>query len=99
MTRQYLVGELSQILGDLEGAAAGKAALREIACLRREAETTPPAELAPVVERAMALGDRVCWETLERGDAAAFLREAAICVELRAFGVSARLMTDDENPP
>jgi hypothetical protein len=96
MTQQYLVGELSQILGELQAVATNEAAVRDIARLRQEAETTPPAALAPVVERAVELTNRVCWDTLERGDAATFVREVAICVELREFGVCAGLLEEDQ---
>lgn len=96
MTQQYLVGELSQILGELQAVATTKAAVFEIARLRQEAETTPPAALAPVVERAVELTNRVCWDTLEWGDARSFVREVAICVELRELGVCAGLLEEDQ---
>jgi len=96
MTRQYLLGELSLILGDLQAVATNKASVRAAACLRREAETTPPAALAPVVVRAVELTDRVCWDALTRGETAAFLREAAICAELWEFAVCAGLLEEDQ---
>lgn len=96
MTQQYLVGELSQILGALQAITTNEAAVRDIARLRQEAETTPPAELAPVVQRAVELTNRVCWDTLERGGAATFVREVAICVELRELGVCAGLLEEDQ---
>jgi len=96
MTQQYLVGELSQILGALQAITTNEAAVRDIARLRQEAETTPPAALAPVVERAVELTNRVCWDTLERGGAATFVREVAICVELRELGVCAGLLEEDQ---
>ncbi len=95
MTQQYLVGELSLILGELQTVATNEAAVREIARLRQEAETTPPAALAPVVKRAVELTNRVCWETLEWGDVATFLREVVICTELRELGVCAGLLEED----
>src|SRR5215470_17069765 len=97
MTQQYLLGELSQILGELQAVATNHATVRDILRLRHEAETTPPAALAPVVVRAIELTDRVCWDALTRGEAAAFLREAEICAELWEFGVCARLL--DEAQP
>lgn len=96
VTQQYLVGELSQILGELQGVATNEAAVRDIDRLRQEAETTHPAALAPVVERAVGLTNRVCWDALERGDVATFVREVAICVELREFGVCACLLEEDQ---
>ena len=81
MTQQYLVGELSLILGELHAVATNEAAVRDIARLRQEAETTLPTALAPVVERAVELTNRVCWDTLERRDVSTFVREVAICAE------------------
>jgi len=95
MTRQYLVGELSLILGALQAVATNEAAVRAAARLRREAETTPPAALAPVVVRAVELTDRVCWDALARGETGAFIREAAIGAELWEFGVCAGLLEED----
>jgi len=94
MTRQYLVGELSVILGELQAAAVNEAALREVACLRREAETTPPATLAPVVTQAVELIDRVCWDSLQQKEATAFICELGICAELWEFGVCAGFLEE-----
>lgn len=95
MTQQYLVGELSLILGELQAVATNKPAARDIGHLRQEAESTRPEALAPVVVRAVELTNRVCWDALERGEAAAFVREVAICAELREFGVCAGLLDED----
>ncbi len=76
MTQQYLVGELSLILGELQSVATNETAVREIVRLRQEAETTPPAALASVVERAVELANRVCWDTLKCGDVAYSLVES-----------------------
>lgn len=70
--------------------------MREIARLRQEAETTPRAALSPVVKRAVELTNRVCWDTLEWGDIATFVREVAICAELRELGVCAGLLEEDQ---
>jgi len=96
MTQQYLVGELSLILGELQAVAAKQTAAPDVGRLRQEAETTPPAALAPVVVRAVALTNRVCWDALERGEAATFVREVTICAELREFGVCAGLLGEDQ---
>ncbi len=71
--------------------------MRDAARLRHEAETTSPAALAPVVVRAVELTNRVCWDALTRGDAAAFVREVAICAELRELGVCAGLLEEDQS--
>lgn len=89
MTQQYLAGELSVLLARLQAAAANQACVREAARLRREAETGPVTTLPFVVVRALALTDRLCWDSLERGATAAFACQAAICAELRDFGICA----------
>ena len=95
MTQQYLLGELSMILGELQAVATTEAVVRAAVRLRHEAETTPPGALAPVVVRAVELTDRVCWDALNRGETAAFIREVAICAELWEFGVCAGLLQED----
>ncbi len=96
MTQQYLVGELSLILGELQAAATNAAAARDVARLRQEAETTPPTALGPVVARAVKLVDRVCWDALTQGESAAFIRDTAICAELWEFGVCAGLLEEGQ---
>ncbi len=96
MTQQYLVGELSLILGELQAAATNAAAVRDVARLRREAETTLPAALGPMVARAVKLGERVCWEALTQGESAAFIRDTAIYAALWEFGVCAGLLKEGQ---
>ena len=92
MTQHYLAGELSLLLARLQAAAPNQASGDDAAQLRRAAETEPPAALVWVVVRALALTNRLCWDSLHRGDAAAFSQQAAICAELREFGVCAGLL-------
>jgi hypothetical protein len=94
MTLQYIAGELSLILGELETAVPTWAARRKVADLRHEAETAVFPALPAVTERALQLTDSACWESLTRGDAESFRREAAISAELWRFGVCARLLDD-----
>lgn len=76
VTQQYLAGGLSLLLAQLQRAAdpASGSAFEE---LRREAVTAPVAALGSVAARALRLGDTVCWESVSRGDSAAFRRQAA----------------------
>ncbi len=97
MTQHYLAGELSLLLARLQAVALNKASGRDAARLRRAAETEPPAGLVSVVVRALALTNDLCWDSLHRGDAAAFSRQAAICAELHEFGLCAGLL--DEGRP
>jgi hypothetical protein len=94
MTQQYLAGELSLLLARLQAATANQPSARALARLRREAETWPTVALASVVVRALELADRLCWDALERRDAAGFTGAAAISAELHDFGISARLLEE-----
>jgi hypothetical protein len=93
MTQQYLLGELSLILGELQAVASNEATVRQIASLRREEETGPLTALAGVAARALALADGWCWESLTRGDTAAFARQTATSAELWEFAVCAGLIS------
>jgi hypothetical protein len=94
MTQHYLAGELSLHLAELHNAALGNALERAIAHLRREAETAPLTSLPSVLARALILGDRMCWDSLTRGDTAAFQTQAAACADLYQFGDFADLVAE-----
>jgi hypothetical protein len=94
MTQQYIAGELSLLLGELQAAMTHEASVVEVAYLRQQAETEPRAALAAVAARALEVADWVCWDSLTRGDAVAFLRQAAVCAELWDFGVCAGLLDE-----
>ena len=96
MTRQYLAGELSVLLGHLQAAATTEAATRDAWFLRHAAETEPIPALGSVAVRALALAEGLCWDSLSRGDTAAFNRQARVCAELYEFGVCAGLLEDDD---
>lgn len=69
---------------------AGRAAAADVAALRAEVETGPLTGLAAVCARAMALADGLCWDSLSRGDTAAFDDQAKILTELSQFDVGVR---------
>ena len=94
MTRQYLAGELSVLLGHLQAVTFTEAAGRDAWFLRHAAETEPIPALGSVTVRALALADGLCWDSLNRGDTAAFTRQVAVCAELHEFGVCARLLKE-----
>ena len=94
MTQQYLAGELSVLLARLETVATNPAVVHDVAQQRRGAETGPVTALSSIVVRALALTDRLCWDSLEQGDTLAFACQAAICAELRDFGICARLLEE-----
>lgn len=92
MTQQYLAGELSLLLAQLQAVATDAAWVRDLARLRQEAETMLLMTLPLVAVRALALADTLCWNSLTRGDTGAFVRQAAVCAELWEFGVCADLL-------
>jgi hypothetical protein len=94
MTVQYLIGELSIRLEQLQ-AAAGQGTARDIASLRYQVETGPASRLPAATSRALILADQICWDSLNCGDTASFTRQAAISADLRLFGISARLLEDE----
>jgi hypothetical protein len=93
MTQQYLAGELSLLLAQLPPVATNHASIEAAVHLRHDAETVPVAALTFVVVRALELIDGLCWESLHRGDIAAFGHQAALGAELHEFGVCASLLT------
>jgi hypothetical protein len=93
MTQDYLIGELSVRLGQLQANATHDTAA-EVGALRRQIEAGPPQGLSAAALQALDLGDRLCWRSLCRGDMAAFSRQAETLAELRLFGVCARLLAD-----
>jgi hypothetical protein len=94
MTKQYLTGELSVLLGQLQAVSRDEASARDIARLRYEAETCPITALAAVVERALVLSDELCWGSLASGDAEVFSRRAEISAATLAFAVCAGLLEE-----
>jgi hypothetical protein len=95
MTRQYLVGEFSAILGDLQDAGIDEVARGEVHRLRRQVEALPPTMLATPLIRAAELIERLCWRSLIRGDLQALMREMAVADELREFGACAGFRDGD----
>jgi hypothetical protein len=94
VTQQYLAGELSVILGELQAVTANLASVCDVTVLRHEAETRSVDALASVTDRALALTDRLCWDSLDRADTVTFTRQAAIGVELYEFGICAGLLVE-----
>jgi hypothetical protein len=92
MTQQYLVGDISRLLGDLQAAMTTDSSAAEIGRLRRRAEATPPWQLGPVLTRALVRAKQASWESLIRGDAQAFVAQSAARDELVDFGESADLI-------
>ncbi len=66
MTQQYLVGQFSALLGDLEPTAAEWQPA--VHSLRLEVESSPVAMLPELADKATELIDTICWAALQRGD-------------------------------
>src|SRR5258708_32012608 len=64
MTRQYVAGELSVLLGHLQAVTTTEASGREARSLRHAAETRPVLALGPVAGRALSLAEGPCWDSL-----------------------------------
>ena len=92
MTHEYLIGELSVRLERLQSASVGT--VGDLTRLRRRVETRPAAELSAETSQALAVADRLCWDSLTVGDTTAFDRQAAISADLHAFGICARLLDE-----
>ena len=95
MTQQYLAGELSVILGEVQAAATNEARARQAWDLRLEVESAPVTALPSAAARALALINSLCWESLALGDTAAFACQAAVCAELHEFAVCAHLLDEE----
>ncbi|MDA8208062.1 MAG: hypothetical protein M0Z92_03620 [Actinomycetota bacterium] len=96
MTQQYLVGELSLLLGELEVEVCQRDFAQKVAGLRRKLEHSPPGRLSEMAWQALELADDVCWDSLQRADASALICQAATCARLREFAVCAALIDEDE---
>jgi len=94
MTDQYLVGELSVLLARLQQTTTSATAASDVARLRHDAETCPPAALGSVVVHALALVDALCWDALARGDATAFAVQGRAGTDLRLFAACASLLPE-----
>jgi hypothetical protein len=83
MTQQYLVGQFSTLLGDLEQTAAEWQPA--IHGLRREVESSPVAMLPEFADKATELADTTCWAALHRGDVTQFCSCAKAAAALGEF--------------
>ena len=91
MTQQYIVGEFSSLLAELQPAPTelcGSA----VDNLRREIESGQWGQLPWLAQEALALADMICWVALEQGNASGFHRYSETAVALRDFTASANLL-------
>lgn len=88
MTQQYLAGELSSLLAEVEP-ERGEELHERVEELRRRVERSPLRLLPPLAEEALALADAVCWAELDRGDADRFRRCSGAAAALADFSAGA----------
>jgi len=91
LTQQYIVGELSSLLAELESARDGF--LRDaVGSLRHEVESSSVSKLPQLAQEALDLTDLICRSALEQRDADAFCRSLAAASALGDFAVAASLL-------
>ena len=92
MTQQYIVGQFSVLLGDLQPSSGEwLAAVRK---LRSEVESCPYSMLPRLAQEAIGLSDLICWSALEQGDLDSFCGCARSAAALGEFIDNARLLPD-----
>jgi hypothetical protein len=92
MTQQYILGEFSSLLAELQPAPTDLLgdALHD---LRRGVEVSPLQMLPGLAQEAMTLTDMICWTALDQGNVSGFCRYASTAVALRDYTVSASLLS------
>ena len=90
MTQEYLIGQLSALLEELQPPAGEKLA-GAVHDLRREVERSAVQMLPRLAHEAISLSDVICCAALERGDRDAFGRYAKAAAALGDFTDSAGL--------
>jgi hypothetical protein len=95
MTQQYIIGQFSVLLEELQPSPGDclAAAVRE---LREEVEHSSVPMLRTLASQAMALGDSICFGALERGDVSSFCRYAEAAVALGEFTDAAGLILSSD---
>jgi hypothetical protein len=91
VTQQYMIGELSSLLGELQP-PEGEGLAGAVHALRREVECSGIGMLPTLAHEALRLTDMICWAALERGDSSVFIRCAHVASALAEFGDSAGLL-------
>ena len=92
MTQQYLAGELSLLLGQLQATTNDNTATTQVAQLRHRAETSPLTTLPVVAAQALDVADDMCWDSLSHADTTAFANQATASADLWEFSVNADLL-------
>jgi len=93
MTQQYIIGQFSVLLEDLQP-PPGECLAVTVHDLRQEVESCPLARLPKLAREAMYVTDVIRWAALERGDSSGFGRYAKVAVALGDFTDSAGLLRE-----
>ena len=91
MTQQYIVGEFSALLAELQS-ASGELFANAVGNLRHEVEFGLYEMLPHRAREAMTLTDVICRSTLEHRDMSTFRRCTDAAAALREFAASANLV-------
>ena len=94
VTEQYIIGELSVLLVQLEIVAPDEESACEFARLRAETEKASFEMLPNIALEALRLIRGLCRDSLARGDLRTLTFQATMAAELRDFAVSARLLAE-----
>ncbi len=92
VTQQYIVGELSSLLGDLRPVSDRWG--RKVDELRHEVEHASVPLLPQLVREAVGLTDQVCLDALEHEDVNGFGRYAEVGAALLEFSANAGLVPE-----
>jgi hypothetical protein len=95
MTQQYLIGQFSVLLEDLQP-STGDSFAAAVHDLRKEVERSSVPMLPTLACEAMVLSDRICWGALERLDASGFCRYVKAAVALGEFTDAAGLVSGSD---
>jgi hypothetical protein len=90
VTQQYLIGQLSVLLEELQPSYGDRLAAA-VCELRREVERSPVQRLPWLAGEAIWLTDMICWSAIERGETREFLRYAHAAAALGEFTDAAGL--------
>ena len=90
MTQQYIVGQFSVLLEDLQPPSGEW--FEAVRRLRSEVESCPLSMLPRLAQEAIGLTDRICWSAVEQGDVSSFCGYARSAAALGEFFDSARLL-------
>ena len=94
MTQQYIIGELTLRLMQLQASAPTCESASEFERLRLQTETASFEALPYMAMHALDLVRSLCRDSLVRGDLRALTYQASMAADLREFAVSASLLAD-----